>query len=325
VTSHSNQSFVPTEEGLRHWGEGVPTGSLALDLALGTGGWPRGRVVEVFGPEGTGKTTLLLEAIAHAQQNGGAGAFIDADHGTDPSAGERLGVDVEAMPFLRTSSLEEAFEKVDELVQGGAMDVIALDGLAALLPEGHRRCSRDEVPPSKNEAHQHKVGYFLKTLLGPLSRSRTVLLISNPVVEKLGVFFGNPETTPWETMPLRSCASQRVELKRTSVIKEGEEARGLEVRATVHKNRLAPPLAKVVFHLLFATGVCQETDLLTLGLETHLLTKRGSRLSLDEQVLGTSHDAAVRFLRQDAALAAKLRAAIVERRRSPGANTSSGG
>jgi recombination protein RecA len=294
-------------------GQGVSTGSLALDLKLGTGGWPRGRIVELFGAEGSGKTTLALQAIAHAQRNNGFGAFIDADHGTALAAAGRLGVDVDAMPLHQTNGLEDAFEKIEELVRGGAVDVIALDSIAALLPEGAQDCSRSNIPLAKNPEHQHRVNHFLKALLGPLSRSRAVLLITNQVVEKLGVMYGNPETTPWETMPLRSYASQRVELRRVTTIKDGEEALGYEVKASVVKNRLAAPLVKAEFELHFATGICAEAELLALGLEAGLLEKRGGRISHGDLLLGTNRADVLRHLRQDAELAARLRAGIIER------------
>jgi recombination protein RecA len=310
-----NEPSVAPAEAWGGWDTVVPTGSLALDLALGTGGWPRGRVVEVFGPEGCGKTTLLLEAIAHVQRNGGFGALIDADHGTSPAALQRVGIDVEALPLHRTNSLEEAFEKVEELVAGGAVDVIALDSVGALLSDDDRRGGLKDVPMRQNVAHQHKVEYYLKSLIGPLSRSRAVLLVSNYVVEKIGVMFGNPETTPWETTPLRNYASVRVELRRLSPIKERDEALGYEVRARALKSRLAAPLVQAEFELLFASGICSEADLLRLGVETGVLTKRGGTHTFGEVRLGVSRNDALRRLKEDADLSAQVRAAIVERRR----------
>jgi recombination protein RecA len=224
--------------------DGLTTGSLTLDRALGTGGWPRGRIVEVAGSEGSGKTTLLLAAIAQAQQNGGIGAFLDADHGVEPATADRLGVQWETMLYHRPVSLEEAFERIEELVQGGAVNVIALDSLAALLPRECLSCSHDAIPPNKNEQHQHHISHCLKTLLGPLSRSRAVLLISNPLVEKAGVYFGNPQMIPWETHPLKIYASQIVELRRIGRIKEGENTVGFEIKARVVKNRLAASMTQ---------------------------------------------------------------------------------
>src|SRR5262245_4300544 len=153
---------VPSDRAIDSPAGVVSTGSLALDLKLGTGGWPRGHIVEVYGADGSGKTTLLLETIAHTQHSGGFGAFIDADHGVTARAAERLGVNLETMPFHRTNSLEEAFEKIEELVQGGAVSVIALDSIAALLPDENRGGSRDAIPPRKHEEHQHRIEHFLK-------------------------------------------------------------------------------------------------------------------------------------------------------------------
>jgi recombination protein RecA len=314
MSLHPKKRAVPADQPGPASGAAA-TGSLALDLALGTLGWPRGRIVEIFGTEGCGKTTLLLEAIAHAQQNNGLGALIDADHATDQATAERVGVNWEAMPFHRTSSLEEAFEKIAELVDGGAVDVIGLDGIAALLPEGHQTCSRDTVPPSKSAEHQHRIGYFLRALLGPLSRSRAVLLITNQVVEKLGVIYGNPETTPWETMPLRNYASQRVELRRLTTIKNGNDAIGAEVKAKIVKNRLAAPFVDATFELHFATGISYESDLINLGIDSGVVAERGNHLSVGEQSLGANRGTALRQLEQDVELAAQLRQSILERRR----------
>jgi recombination protein RecA len=297
----------------RVWGEGIPTGSLALDLALGTGGWPRGRIVEVYGSSGSGKTTLLLSAIAQVQKAGGMGAFIDADHGVDRATAGRLGIDVETMPFLQTSSLEEAFESIEELVKGGAAEVIALDTVAALLPESNRGCSRDAVPPVKNEEHQHQIGHFLKSLLALLASSRAVLLITNQLVPVAGVMFGPTEATPWVTAQLRDHASQRVELRRGVAIKDREDTLGCEVNAKIVKNRLAAPMTRAEFEIHFATGLCAESDLLRLGQDAGLLLKRGSRLFLGEQALGAGRADALRLLREDAQFAARLRDGIVER------------
>ncbi len=293
--------------------KGVPTGSLGLDLKLGSGGWPRGRIVEIYGPEGAGKTTMLLEAIAQVQHNGGFAAFIDADHGMDQPSAERLKVNLETMPFHRTNCLEDAFEKIEELVQGGEMDVIALDSIAALVRENHQTCSRDAIPLKKDEEHQHRIEHFLKALLGPLSRSRAVLLITNQIREKLGVMYGNPETIPWQTSPLRDFASVRVDLRRGSLIKDGQETVGTEVKAKIVKNRLAVPAGPVQFNMLFATGIWKEAELITVGLEAGLLKKQGAYLYFEELTLGKGQIDAQRHLREDGELAARLRAGIIAR------------
>jgi recombination protein RecA len=315
-TKASIQPYSQAEEpgsGADFWQRAVPTGSLALDLKLGTGGWPRGCIVEIYGPEGSGKTTLLLEAIAQAQKHGGMGAFIDADHGLRQATATRLGIDLERMPFARTNVLEDAFEKISELVQGGAVDVIALDSVAALMATGYTECSRDGLPPKQDELHLHYFEHFLKALLGPLSRSRAVLLISNQVRQKVNVFFGSPETTPWHTAPLRDFAAQRTQLARVGQVKDGEETVGAEVRAKIVKNRLANSFTQASFEIHFATGICKESELLGLGLEAGLLSKRGMYLYFGESPLARGQGEAIRLLQKDTELAGRLKEAILQR------------
>jgi recombination protein RecA len=242
------------------------------------------------------------------------GALIDADHGTNQATAARMGIDLERMPFHRTNALEEAFGKIEELIKGGAIEVIALDSIAALLPEGNATC--EAVPFHKNESHQHHIEHCLKALLGPLSRSRAVLLITNQVREKIGVIYGNPDTTPWVTLPLRDYASVRVDLRKMAQVKDGEFNVGAEVRAKIIKNRLAAPHAQAQFELRYATGICNEGDLLRLGLEVGVVTKRGNRLSFGEHLLGNGWNEAVRQLGHDATLATRLREGILERRQA---------
>jgi recombination protein RecA len=295
----------------------LPTGSLALDLKLGTGGWPRGRIVEIYGPEGSGKTTLLLEAVAQAQRGGGQAAFLDADHGLDNAAAERLGINVEALSLVRSNSLEEVFAKIDEIIRRPAVEVIALDSIAALLPESHLKIA--DPPYRRDEEHQHKIDFYLRALLGPLSRSRATLLITNQVREKVGVMFGNPETTPWETTVLRNYASQRVELRRLAAVKDGAQVVGFEMRAKVMKNRQAAPFAQAEFEVYYATGICWESELFRLGLEAGVLAKRGGHVFLDDLGLGKGQNEVVRALEHDAELAARVREEVLERLRpSPG-------
>lgn len=289
----------------------IPTGSLVLDWKLGTGGWPRGRIVEIFGPEGGGKTTLLLEAIAQAQQSNGLGAFLDADHATEPRIWERLGVNTQKMLFHRPTCLEEAFEKIEELVRQKKVDVIALDSIAALVPEKANSCAHDVVPSGKNEQHRHHINHCLRALLSPLAQSGTTLLIANQVVEKVGVMFGSPETTPWETMQLRNYASQRVELRRSTSVKTGDEVVGYMAKAKIVKNRLAPPHTVAEIEILFATGISAAPELLELGMESGLLTKRGGQVFDGDTNLGKPAQIPG-FFAQNSERAEELRARIVE-------------
>jgi recombination protein RecA len=316
MSTRPDKQLLPySQVDLPYSGEAVPTGSLGLDVQLGTGGWPRGHVVEIFAKEGAGKTTLLLTAIARAQRKGGCGAFLDADHGMRPATAARLGIDLDRMLFHRPSSLEDAFEKIDELVRKGSADVIALDSIASLLPEERRH---DDDPPTQDEKHQRCVEHFLRAILGPLSRSRAVLLVSNQVKDKVGVMFGNPETTPWETLPLRDFASQRVELRRSCVLRDGPVVEGAKVKAKVLKNRFAPPFGQAEFELRFATGLCEEAELVWLGLDAGVVTKADGCLCFGDSLLGKGELEAVCHLRQDADTAARLREGIRERLRPPG-------
>jgi recombination protein RecA len=233
----------------------------------------------------------------------------------DATAAERLGVTFEPRHLIRTNVLEEAFEKVAELLKDSFVEVIALDSIAALLPEKGHRYSRGDIPSRKSQNHQHRIEYFLKILLGPLFQSRAVLLVTNQIREKVGVMFGNPEMPPWETTPLRDYASVRVDLRRTGTVKERDEAIGIELRAKVIKNRLGPTLRQAEFELVFATGIARESELLSLGLQTGLLTKLSAYIYLGDTRLGHGSANVIQLLRQDADLAAQIRAGIIERSR----------
>jgi recombination protein RecA len=288
----------------------LPTGSLALDLALG-GGWPRGGIVEVFGNAGSGKTTLVLSAIAQAQKAGGSAALIDADHGVWASALTRVGIDLERMTYCRTNRIEEAFAKIDELVRGGSTDVIVLDSIGAVVPGRYF----DETPGDistyrEDQSFQFQIDSFLKCMLGPLSATRTLLLISNQIRLKVGVVYGTPETTTWATLPLHDFATQRVEVRKMAAIKDGDDTIGTEVRVRVVKNRLGAA-AQVNVEMYHATGLSSEADLIRMGVEAKVLTKRGVHHYFEGRNLGAGARASAETLREDAELAAKVRAAIL--------------
>jgi len=285
----------------------IPTGSLALDRALGTGGWPRGRIVELYGPEGSGKTTLALEAIAQAQQTG-TGALIDADHATDRDAVRRLGIDPHGLVWHRGNLLDELVPVVEQFINRN-IDVIVIDSVAALRRK--ERLSGNDFPPVKDEGHQRATEHWLKSLLSPLSKSRSVLIVTNQTREKVGVMYGNPEMTPWETHPLKDFASVRVEVRRVTHIKERDETIGAETRVKVVKNRLAPPFRTADLEIYFDRGIGTERELVTLGLEGDVLTQSGQFVRFGDEVIGLNRDDAVLRLRRDTALADRLYEAVV--------------
>lgn len=286
----------------------IPTGSLALDRALGIGGWPRGRIVELFGPEGSGKTTLVLEAIAQAQRTG-TGALIDADHGTDRDAVRRLGVDPHGLVWHRGNVLDELRPIIEQFIARG-IDVIAIDGIGSLLLKDSLR--DNSFPPRiKDEEFQKAVEHWLKTLLAPLSKSRSVLLITNQLREKLGVMYGNPDTTPWEALPLKDFASVRADVRRITHIKEGEKVVGSETRVRVVKNRLAAPHQAAELEIYFDRGIATERELVNLGLEGDVLTQSGVAVRFGTEMIGRSRDDAVRRLRNNTKLADRLYDTVV--------------
>jgi recombination protein RecA len=290
----------------------LSTGSLALDLALG-GGWPRGRVVEVYGPPGGGKTTLLLSAIAQAQRDGGMGALIDADHATNQATASRLGIDLERMPHHRTNCMEEAFERIEELAKSGSVRVIALDSVASLLPKSHLDGAAEPFSHHQDQGTQFRIDLFLRAMLGLLARHGTVLLVSNQVRERVGVMYGSPEMTPWVTMPVHDLASVRVRVERKGWLRDGETTIGAECRLKILKSRLAAPMKQPEYNVLFASGISVPDDLRELGTQTGVLTKRGSHLYFEDTSVGNGRAEFVRRMHEDPALAQRIRSAILER------------
>jgi recombination protein RecA len=292
--------------------ETLPTGSFALDLALGVGGLPRGRVVEIFGPESSGKTTLTLHAIAEAQRAGGTCAFIDAEHAFDPSYAKRLGVRLEELLISQPDCGEQALEIADQLVRSGAVDLIIVDSVAALTP-------RAEIEGDMGDAHMglqaRLMSQALRKLTAVTHKQGTIVVFINQLRQKIGVVFGNPETTPGG-QALKFYASVRLDIRRIGQIKEGEESVGSRVRVKVVKNKCAPPFRQAEFEVRYGQGVNREGELIDLGTAHGLVEKSGSWFVLDGERIGQGRDRACAFLREHPEIGDSLRARLLSAMRS---------
>ena len=268
--------------------ETISTGSLGLDHALGVGGLPRGRIVEIFGPESSGKTTLAIHVIAEAQKSGGTCVFIDAEHAFDPVYGAKLGVQIDNLVISQPDTGEQALEICDMLVRSGAVDVVVIDSVAALVP-------RAEIEGEMGDTHvglqARLMSQALRKLTGTISRTQTVLIFINQIREKIGVMFGNPETTSGGRA-LKFYASIRLDIRRIGAIKEGTEVVGNRTRVKVVKNKVAPPFRNVEFDLIYGEGISALGELIDLGLEADLIQKSGSWYSYGEMRIGQGRDAA---------------------------------
>lgn len=273
----------------------VPTGSIALDLALGIGGLPRGRIVEVFGAESAGKSTLALSAIAEAQRLGGSAAYIDVEHAMDPTYARAIGVDVEKLLISQPDSAEQALEITDYLVRSGALDIVVVDSVAALVP-------LSELEGEMGDTHiglqARLMSQALRKLTGTIHKTQTVALFINQLREKVGVIFGSPEVTPGGRA-LKFYSSVRIDLRRSESIKVGQDIIGNRIRARVVKNKVAPPFRKTEFEILFKEGISKEGGLLDLGVEMGILKKSGSFFSYGDTRLGQGREASRVFLRQN--------------------------
>jgi len=273
--------------------EVIPSGSLGLDLALGIGGLPRGRIVEIYGPESSGKTTLALHAIAEAQKRGGTCAFVDAEHALDPVYARKLGVDVDNLLISQPDAGEQALEICDTLVRSGAIDVLVIDSVAALVPRAELE---GEMGDSHVGLHARLMSQALRKLTGSISRSRTMVIFLNQIRLKIGVMFGNPETTTGGNA-LKFYASVRMEIRRIGQIKDRDEVVGNQTRVKVVKNKLAPPFRQVEFDIMYGEGVSKVGELIDLGVKAGVVEKSGAWFSYDSQRIGQGRENAKQFLR----------------------------
>jgi recombination protein RecA len=288
----------------------IPSGSIGLDLALGVGGYPRGRVIEIYGPESSGKTTLAIHAIAEAQKSGGIAAFIDAEHAFDRFYAKKLGVDIENLYISQPDNGEQALEIADHLIRSGAIDIIVIDSVAALTPKAE---IEGEMGDSKMGLQARLMSQALRKLTANINRTNTTCFFINQLREKIGVMFGNPETTTGGNA-LKFYASVRIDIRRIGQIKEGEDVQGNRTRAKVVKNKLAPPFRKAEFDILYGQGISRSGELIDMGVELDILKKSGSWFSYGETRLGQGRDAVKNLLRDNPELSEeieeKIKAAI---------------
>jgi len=282
--------------------EVIPTGSIALDVALGIGGLPRGRVVEIYGPESSGKTTLALHAVASAQKLGGIAAFIDAEHALDPDYAAKLGVDVDALLVSQPDTGEQALEIMDMLIGSGSLDVIVIDSVAALVP-------RAEIEGDMGDSHvglqARLMSQALRKITGRLSQTKTTAIFINQLREKIGVFFGSPETTTGGKA-LKFYASIRIDVRRIQTLKEGAEAVGNRTKAKVVKNKMAPPFKIAEFDIIYGVGISREGGIIDMGVEHGIIKKSGSWYTYDGDQLGQGMENSRRFLKDNPELADEL-------------------
>lgn len=279
--------------------EVVSTGSLGLDLALGIGGLPKGRIIEIYGPESSGKTTLALHAIAQAQKQGGTCAFLDAEHALDPGYARKLGVDVDNLLISQPDAGEQALEIADTLVRSGAIDVLVVDSVAALVPRAELE---GEMGDSHVGLHARLMSQALRKLTGSVSRSNTLLIFLNQIRLKIGVMFGNPETTTGGNA-LKFYASCRLDIRRIGQIKDRDDVVGNQTRVKVVKNKMAPPFRQVEFDIMYGEGISKVGELLDLGVKAGVVEKSGAWFSCDSQRIGQGRENAKQYLRDNPAMA----------------------
>lgn len=285
----------------------IPTGSVALDVALGIGGLPRGRIIEVYGPESSGKTTVALHAVASAQRNGGNAAFIDAEHALDPVYAKALGVDIDNLLVSQPDTGEQALEITDMLIRSGGLDIIVIDSVAALVPKAE---IEGEMGDSHVGLQARLMSQALRKLTGALSSTGTTAIFINQLREKIGVFFGNPETTTGGKA-LKFYASVRLDVRRTATLKDGDQPVGNRTRVKVVKNKMAPPFKQAEFDILYGQGISREGSLLDLGVENGVVRKSGAWFTYGEDQLGQGKENARTFLKDNPQLAAEIEEKIL--------------
>jgi len=286
--------------------EAVSTGSLGLDIALGIGGLPKGRIVEIYGPESSGKTTLALHAVAAAQQNGGACAFVDAEHALDPSYAKKLGVDLDELLISQPDAGEQALEIADTLVRSGAIDVLVIDSVAALVPRAELE---GEMGDTHVGLHARLMSQALRKLTSSIARSNCLVIFINQIRLKIGVMFGNPETTTGGNA-LKFYASVRLDIRRIGSIKDRDEVIGNQTRVKVVKNKVAAPFRTVEFDIMYGEGISKTGELIDLGVAANLIDKSGSWFSYKDQRIGQGRENAKQFMRDNPELAAEIENAL---------------
>jgi len=286
--------------------EVIPTGSIALDVALGVGGLPRGRIIEIYGPESSGKTTLTLHAIANAQRAGGIAAFVDAEHALDPDYAQKLGVDIDQLLVSQPDTGEQALEIADMLIRSGAIDLVVIDSVAALVP-------RAEIEGEMGDSHvglqARLMSQALRKLTGGLSQTKTTAIFINQLREKIGVFFGSPETTAGGKA-LKFYASVRLDIRRIETLKDGSDAVGNRTRVKVVKNKMAPPFKQAEFDILYGVGISREGSLIDFGVEHGIVKKSGAWYTYEGEQLGQGKENARNFLIKNADVAAEIETKI---------------
>ncbi len=286
----------------------IPTGSVTLDAALGVGGYPKGRVIEIYGPESSGKTTLAIHAIAEAQKMGGIAAFIDAEHAFDSTYAQKLGVDVGALLVSQPDSGEQALEIADTLIRSSAIDIIVIDSVAALTPKAE---IEGEMGEAKMGLQARLMSQALRKLTSSISKTKTVCIFINQLRDKIGVVYGNPETTTGGNA-LKFYASVRLDIRKASAIKDGEEQLGTRVKVRVVKNKVAPPFRKAEFDIMYGEGISKIGEIIDLGVDYGIIKKSGSWYSYNENKLAQGRDAVKELLKKDTQLADEIEAKLRE-------------